>query len=146
MREIWFCRNRELNAMGVLLKHRQILLGYSLVLCLACSVALLGCVSSLNQPFALISWDDLVYPEEAKQSKVTGTVTVRYDIQVDGSVTNVSVVQSDPPETFDAAALSHVRSWVFRPAKKDGTAVPTENVESEITFKLADQMDDPPDY
>ncbi|MYD46026.1 MAG: energy transducer TonB [Gammaproteobacteria bacterium] len=117
-----------------------------LVLCLSFTLTLMGCVSSSSQPFSLISWDDLVYPEEAKNSRVTGTVTVRYDIQVDGTVANVTVVQSNPPEVFDAAALKHVRSWVFRPAKKDGTAVPTENVESEITFKLADQMDDPPDY
>ena len=87
-----------------------------------------------------------MYPEDAKKSKVTGTVTVRYDIQADGTVTNVSVVQSEPPEVFDEEALRYVRSWVFRPAKKDGIFVSTENVESEITFKLADQMEDPPDY
>lgn len=128
------------------LKHRQILLSCCLVICFTCTFALLGCVSSSNQPFSLISWDDLVYPEEAKISKVTGTVTVRYDIQVDGTVTNVSVVQSEPPEVFDEEALRYVRSWVFRPAKKNGIFVRTENVESEITFKLADQMEDPPDY
>ena len=127
-------------------KHRQNLIVFCAVLTLTCTFALLGCASSSYQPFSLISWDDLVYPEEAKQSKVTGTVTVQYDIQVDGTVTNVSVIQSEPPEVFDAEALRHVRSWVFRPAKRDGTAVLTENVESEITFKLADQMEDPPDY
>ena len=128
------------------IKHRQILLSYWSIVCVTCTFALLGCVSSSNQPFSLISWEDLVYPEEAKNSKVTGTVTVRYDIQVDGTVTNVSVVLSEPPEVFDEEALRHVRSWVFRPAKKNGIFVPTENVESEITFKLADQMEDPPDY
>lgn len=127
-------------------KHRQILIVFCAVFTLTCTFALLGCASASYQPFSLISWDDLVYPEEAKQSKVTGTVTVQYDILVDGTVTNVSVIQSDPPEVFDAEALRHVRSWVFRPAKRDGTAVLTENVESEITFKLADQMEDPPDY
>ena len=132
--------------MTVRQKHLQFLPSYGTVLCLVCALTLLGCVSSPNQPFSLISWKDLEYPEDAKQSKVTGTVTVRYDIHADGTVTNVSVVQSDPPEVFDAAALNHVRSWVFRPAKKNGIFVSTENVESEITFKLADQMEDPPDY
>ncbi|MCY3540765.1 MAG: energy transducer TonB [Gammaproteobacteria bacterium] len=127
-------------------KHRQILRIFCTALCVTCAFALSGCISLSSQPFSLISWEDLVYPAEAKKSKVTGTVTVRYDIQVDGTVTNVSVVQSEPPEVFDAAALKHVRSWIFRPAKKDGVAVLTENVESEITFKLADQMEDPPDY
>lgn len=107
---------------------------------------MLGCVSSSYQPFALISWDDLVYPEDAKRSQITGSVTVSYDIQIDGTVANVSVVESEPPDVFDAEALRYVRSWVFRPAKKDGAFVVTENVESEITFKLADQMEDPPDY
>lgn len=132
--------------MQVRLKQRQVSIIFCTVLTLTCTFALLGCVSSAYQPFSLISWDDLVYPEEAKQSKVTGTVTVQYDIQVDGTVSNVSVIQSDPPDIFDAEALRYVRSWVFRPAKKDGIAVLTENVESEITFKLADQMEDPPDY
>ncbi|MXZ44401.1 MAG: energy transducer TonB [Gammaproteobacteria bacterium] len=126
--------------------QRRCLSLLSLVLYATFMFAPLGCVSTSYQPFALISWDDLVYPEEAKRSKITGSVTVQYDIQIDGTVANVSVVEAEPPDVFDAEALRYVRSWVFRPAKKAGAFVVTENVESEITFKLADQMEDPPDY
>lgn len=110
------------------------------------SFSLLGCASTSYQPFKLISSDDIEYPEEAKKSKITGTVTVQYDIQTDGSVTNVSVVSADPPDIFDEEAVRYVSSWVFRPAMMNKVPQVTENVESKVTFKLADVMENPPDY
>ena len=116
------------------------------LLCMSCAVALGGCVSSSYRPFQILSTGDLVYPEKAKKARITGTVTVRYDIQVDGTVTNVSVVTAEPPGVFDSAAVRYVRTWVYIPARKDGTPQVTKNVESDITFKLAELMDDPPNY
>lgn len=113
---------------------------------MSCVVVLGGCVSSSYRPFQILSTGDLVYPEEAKKARITGTVTVRYDIQVDGTVTNVSVVSAEPPGVFDSEAVRYVRTWVYLPARKDGTPQVTENVESDITFKLAELMDDPPNY
>lgn len=113
---------------------------------LVLSFGLLGCASSSYQPFKLISSDDIEYPEEAKKSKITGTVVVQYDIQADGTVTNVSVVSADPPNIFDEEAVRYVSSWVFRPAMLNKVPQVTENVESKVTFKLADVMEDPPDY
>lgn len=116
------------------------------LLCMSCVVVLGGCVSSSYRPFQILSTGDLVYPEEAKKARITGTVTVRYDIQVDGTVTNVSVVSAEPPGVFDSEAVRYVRTWVYLPARTDGTPQVTENVESDITFKLAELMDDPPNY
>lgn len=115
-------------------------------LCLFCVVVIGGCVSSSYRPFQILSTGDLVYPEEAKKAGITGKVTVRYDIQVDGTVTNVAVVAAEPPGIFDSEAVRYVRTWVYIPASKDGTPQVTENVESDITFKLAELMDDPPNY
>ena len=128
------------------LEQRRCLIVLGFALCISWTFAMMGCVSSYYQPFTLISFGDLVYPEKAKQAQVTGTVTVKYDIQVDGTVSNVSVVKAAPPDVFDAEAVRYVQTWVFRPAKKNGTPQVTENVESDITFKLSDLMDDPPDY
>ena len=116
------------------------------LLCMSCVVVLGGCVSSSYRPFQILSTGDLVYPEEAKKARITGTVTVRYDIQVDGTVTNVSVVTAEPPGVFDSEAVRYVRTWVYIPARKDGAPQVTKNVESDITFKLAELMDVPPNY
>ena len=113
---------------------------------MSCAIAMMGCVSSYYQPFRFISSGDLVYPEEARKAQVSGKVTVKYDIQVDGTVSNVSVVKADPPDVFDTEAVRYVQTWVFRPAHKNGTPQVTENVESDVTFKLAALMEDPPDY
>lgn len=116
------------------------------VLCVSFAVVLGGCVSSSYQPFRLLTTGDLIYPEEAKKAGITGSVTVRYDIQVDGTVTNVSVVSADPPGVFDSDAVSYIRTWVYLPARKNGIVQVTENVESDVTFKLAELMQDPPNY
>lgn len=120
-----------------------------LVLCLLCFICILtlgGCISSASQPFRLLSTGDLTYPEDAKQAQITGKVTVSYDIQIDGSVTNVSVIQAEPPGVFDSEALRYVRTWMFVPAMKNGVPQVSENVESEISFKLHELMEAPPDY
>ena len=80
----------------------------------------------------------LVYPVEAKDKKVEGYVRVAYDVSVDGSVTNVRVVDSNPPGVFDEAAVAAVRGWRFHPAiGSDGKPVVKELV-SRVNFKLGE--------
>ena len=132
--------------MRILPAHRlsQQVLCYTLYL--SCTLFLWGCVSTSSQPFVLLSSGDLTYPEDAKQAQITGTVTIKYDIQADGTVANVSVVNADPPGVFDTEAVRFVHTWVFLPARRDKIPQVTENVESEIRFELSELMDDPPDY
>lgn len=44
----------------------------------------------------------------------TGWVSVRFDVESSGSVTNVTVIDSEPTDIFDAAALGVMGDLKFR--------------------------------
>ena len=97
-----------------------------------------GCTTSPARPPEILSAGGLVYPVEAKDKKVEGYVRVAYDVSVDGSVTNVRVVDSNPPGVFDEAAVAAVHGWRFHPAiGSDGKPVVKELV-SRVNFKLGE--------
>ena len=100
------------------------------------ALALVGCAST-SRPPELVSAGGVVYPVEAKDKKVEGYVRVAYDVSTDGSVTNVRVVDSDPPGVFDEAAIAAVRGWRFHPAISDGKPV-VEELVSRVNFKLGE--------
>jgi TonB family protein len=62
-----------------------------------------------------------VYPAEAKQAGVTGTVIVEATIAPDGTVKDAKVV-SGPPLLVDAA-VDAVSKWVYEPVTIDGAPV-----------------------
>ncbi len=66
---------------------------------------------------------DPVSPAAARERGVHGTVLVEFVIDASGRVSSARVLQSVPE--LDAAALDCVRSWVFKPALRDGKAVET---------------------
>ena len=101
------------------------------------TLTLAGCVA-LPRPPQFIGGSDLVYPPTAKGQGIEGRVMVRYDVTVDGTVVNASVVQSEPPGVFDEAALAAVRSWRFRPKVEDGEFVHAEARISELRFRLGE--------
>ncbi len=104
------------------------------------SIALLaaGCMTSPNRPPQILSTYGLVYPKDAIKRHVEGFVRVEYDVTVDGTVVNAHVVESSPSGVFDAAALTAVRGWQFRPAVRKGKIVAMQNLVSRVNFKLGD--------
>ena len=81
-----------------------------------CAVLLIvGCVSSGYRPPFLVDSGALVYPAEAKERGIEGEVTVEYDINADGTVSNVRVIAAQPSGVFEEAVLAYVRTWVFEP-------------------------------
>jgi TonB family protein len=55
--------------------------------------------------------------------KTAGFVTVKFNIDVNGRVNGVDVVESSPQGVFDDAAQTAVRKWVYEPRKENGVAV-----------------------
>jgi TonB family protein len=53
------------------------------------------------------------YPAKAAADKIEGFVTLSFKVSKDGSVQNVKVTESSPPQVFDEAAVDAVSKWSF---------------------------------
>jgi TonB family protein len=73
------------------------------------------------------------YPTLASQAGIEGSVRLRFDVQADGSVANVRVVESTPPLLFDSVALYAVSSWEY----EKGQAAESQQVV--LRFDLPDE-------
>ena len=62
------------------------------------------------------------YPEEALNSKIDGEVHLKFIVNVDSSVSDVTVLKG--PEIFLKAATDAALQWRFRPAMHRGKVVP----------------------
>ena len=76
------------------------------------------------------------YPRGPKQAGLEGYVTMAVTIQPDGTVFNVSVIESNPKRLFDKAAIAAMKRWKFRPKIVDGNPV-AQRARQTIEFKLA---------
>lgn len=65
-----------------------------------------------------------VYPTEAQIHNEHGSVVVLIYVGANGLATGAEVLESSGVELLDQAALTAVRKWHFRPAMKEGKAVP----------------------
>jgi protein TonB len=71
-----------------------------------------------------------IYPLEAEDAHIEGRVKARLSVDLEGNVTGVQMLLSEPPGVFDEAVLTAVRQYKF---KRDGT---TYQADQEIIFKL----------
>jgi TonB family protein len=55
--------------------------------------------------------------------KTTGFVVLSYNIQTNGKVSDIQVVESEPAGVFDDSARDAVRRWLYEPRKENGVAV-----------------------
>ncbi len=62
------------------------------------------------------------YPSDMKHEGISGIVTVKCSIDVQGNVSDASVVKSTNG-AFDKNALAAVKKWKFKPARQDGNPV-----------------------
>jgi TonB family protein len=76
-------------------------------------------VSSLNR----IKYVAPRYPRVAQRRGLSGWVDVVFTVDIDGTVTDVSIRDSDPGDTFVSSAVSAVEDWEFEPVIEDGVAV-----------------------
>jgi len=65
-----------------------------------------------------------VYPDSMRRDHISGVVFVSCDVDAHGDVSDAKVEKATNPE-FEAPALAALRRWKFKPAQRDGAAVPT---------------------
>ncbi|HKU91533.1 MAG TPA: energy transducer TonB, partial [Steroidobacteraceae bacterium] len=55
--------------------------------------------------------------------KTKGYVVLSYNIQTNGKVSDIQIVESEPAGVFDDSARDAVRRWVYEPRKENGVTV-----------------------
>ncbi len=85
------------------------------------------------RPPRLIKKVDPVYPEEARQAGVEGTVILEVATDVNGRVAAVKVLRSVP--LLDQAAVEAVKQWVYEPVVIEGKPRPIVFTVT-VSFKL----------
>ena len=64
-----------------------------------------------------------LYPRRAARLQIEGFVTIEFTIAPDGSVIEPVVVESEPRNVFDRAALQAIVQWKFEPRMENGRAI-----------------------
>lgn len=75
------------------------------------------------------------YPEKARTHQLEGTVLLLVSLDARGRVTAVALQQTCGHEILDQAAIKAVRSWLFEPARQNGTTLAAQVVVP-IRFKF----------
>ena len=78
---------------------------------------------------------DPVYPQRARRRKISGKVVIKFDINTDGTVKNVIVLESEPKGIFEREATRAAYRWKFKPRIVDGKAV-IQTATQAFEFKL----------
>jgi TonB family protein len=63
------------------------------------------------------------YPRAAQRRALSGWVDVLFTVDIDGSVTDVEIRDSNPGDMFVNAATNAVEKWEFEPVIEDGVAI-----------------------
>ncbi len=78
------------------------------------------------------------YPSRAINLALEGNVLVRFDVGMDGRVSNPVVVQTSHV-VFNGAALQAVRQFRYKPRVVDGSPVATAGVQTVFRFEMEKQ-------
>ncbi|WP_439134601.1 energy transducer TonB [Pseudomaricurvus sp.] len=77
------------------------------------------------------------YPRRALSRGIEGYVIVEFTVTTNGSVRDPVVVESDPPNIFDRAAMKAASKFKYKPRVIDGEPVEVPGVRNKITFAIA---------
>lgn len=76
------------------------------------------------------------YPRRAAQRGIEGYVVVEFTVTTMGTVENPRVIEADPANIFDSAALRAVGKFKYKPKMADGKPVAVPGVRNIIRFEL----------
>jgi TonB family protein len=74
------------------------------------------------------------YPDSMRATPVAGAVFLSFDLDASGIPSNVKVVKSTPPGSFDTAAMVALQQWYFEPL--DGSAPPPGLQHASVTINF----------
>ena len=89
----------------------------------------------IDVPCELIGTGRLRYPPKARKFRYVGQVIVGFSIAKDGSVSGARIADADPPGIFERSALSHIRTWKYKPPTVNGKVVQVDDIYVRLTFQ-----------
>lgn len=89
-------------------------------------------------PAKIISRAAPRYPSRAFKSNKEGWVEVSFKIDTKGLPYDIKVLNSEPGDMFQNAAIKSVKKWRFSPARNESTGLPVESIISstKVQFRL----------
>lgn len=78
------------------------------------------------------------YPRQLIRRGIEGEVTLRFDLNNNGEVVNIRVIESQPSGVFDRAATDALIRFRYEPAKNSGVAVYSRDHDLTFEFKIED--------
>ncbi len=90
-----------------------------------------------NITFASYLRSELLYPEQAKEFEISGTVTINFIIETDGKVSNI-VVENSVGGGCDNEAIRLIQNLTWIPGVKNDSIVRTQTTQ-DITFKFGER-------
>jgi len=78
------------------------------------------------------------YPLRASERGIEGWVEVQFTISRTGTVKDPLVLNAQPQNIFNRAALRAIRKWKYNPKIEDGEPVERPGVKVRLTFQLQD--------
>ncbi|WP_417690999.1 energy transducer TonB [Pseudidiomarina sp.] len=76
------------------------------------------------------------YPRRALQRGIEGYVVVEFTVTKQGTVRDPRVVEAEPAQIFDQAALDAVVKFKYKPRVVNGETVEVEGVQNRLTFEI----------
>ncbi len=96
-----------------------------------------GVFAEDNYTYAkLISAQELTYPEDAQTKQLEGWAYYTYNVDVEGRVNDIKIVESNGLESLNDALIRHLESQVYEPATLNGHAVAQRGEFGRSTFIL----------
>jgi len=77
-----------------------------------------------------------IYPRRAQARGIAGYVIVEFTVTKNGSVKDPVVVEANPENLFDRAAMDAVLKFKYKPRVVDGEAMAVAGVQNKITFQI----------
>jgi len=78
------------------------------------------------------------YPIQAAKEGIEGSVVLKFDVEGDGSVSHISVVNGKPANTFDKTAVTALKQWRYQ-----ATGSVSKNLLVQLDYVLSDSSDLP---
>jgi periplasmic protein TonB len=92
-------------------------------------------IGEIDHPLTPLAQVPPIYPMRARRRGIEGWVKVRFIVDEEGRVDDISIIKSHPRKIFDGPVLRCVSNWRFTPGTVGGVPVKTW-VETSIHFDL----------